>query len=65
MQVIAPTWARITGGVMIVAGIAMVLATAAIGLGVLVDEDPIVVVQCDDGLRAVELRPPHPCPPAS
>lgn len=59
-----PAWARVTGGVMTVAAIVLIAATLLTAAGTIVNDDPIVVVDCPDGLVAVPLRPPHPCPGA-
>ena len=55
---------RLTGDVMMVAGVCLLAITLAVGLGW---EPPVSsgVIQCPEGLQAVRLEPPHPCPPPS
>jgi len=56
------TYGRLLTNLCIVLAIVLTLATAATAVGLHVQTDPIVVVQCPDGMRAVQARPPHPCP---
>lgn len=54
---------RLIGNAMVLAGVLLVLAFGLHLADLLPDAVQSGAVQCPDGLTAVRLEPPHPCPP--
>lgn len=56
---------RLAGNVAVGAAALLAVCLVLVAAGWWPEAPGVVIVQCEDGLRAVRAEPPHPCPRAT